>query len=92
MTLFEALCDQARSCQALGSPFTARLLTLLAEQLRPGTLLTDRLIHWPGRLDSSGDSVPLRLAGALHGLVLSGTAPELAALYPPNDAPTNARL
>ncbi|WP_172293031.1 DUF2332 domain-containing protein [Pseudoruegeria sp. HB172150] len=84
MTLSDALRDQAGSCDALGSPFTARLLTLAADRLRPGTTVTDRLLAWRGELGSRGQSVPLRLAGSLHGLVIDGSAPDLAACYPPN--------
>ena len=39
---------------------------------------------WPG--DPVADALPLRLAGALHALVLSGADPVLAACYPPGDA------
>jgi hypothetical protein len=86
VTLPAALEDQARSCDTLGSPFTARLLRLLARRLRPGTPLTDRLFGWPGDITSRGHSVPLRLAGALNALVLSGRDAGLAAVYPPADA------
>ena len=60
--------DQARSCAALGSPFMARLMDLTAERLRPGTAVADRLLGWPGDVTSSGQSVPLRFAGALHAM------------------------
>jgi PTH1 family peptidyl-tRNA hydrolase len=48
------------------------------------------MLGWPGDVGASGHSVPLRLAGALHGLVLEGRAPSLAAVYPPNDASDDA--
>src|SRR6185312_2122462 len=41
-------------------------------------------LDWSG--DPRADALPLRLAGALHGLVLEGRAPALAAVYPPHDA------
>jgi hypothetical protein len=83
-----ALRQQARSCEELGSPFTARLLRLLADGLAPDTPVVPRLFGWPGAsLGPGGDSVPLRLAGALHALVLSGTAPALARAYPPHEVP-----
>lgn len=85
-----ALRQQAAACATLGSPFMARLCTLLAEGLRPDTRLTRRLFDWPGDLRPSGDSLPLRLCGALHALVLRGD-PALAAVYPPNQA-DDARL
>ncbi len=86
----QALRAQARACADLGSPFTARLLDLLAEDLTPDSPLGQRLFHWPGDIGPSAASVPLRLAGALHALVLSGNAPGLAAAYPPHDAPDDA--
>ena len=60
-----------------------RLCTLLADRLNPGTPLTDRLFDWPGDLGPRADSVPLRLAGALHALRLQDLA-GLAAVYPPH--------
>ena len=92
MSLRAALRDQAKACTQLGSPFTGRLLTLLADRLQPGTPLTDRLFNWPGDIGPRAVSVPLRLAGALHGLVLDGTSPELTATYPPNPAPDDDTL
>ncbi|MHC0053416.1 DUF2332 domain-containing protein [Actibacterium sp. D379-3] len=91
MTLRAALLHQADSCAALGSPFTARLLRLTADRLRPGMPVADRMLTWQGDLGPGGQSVPLRFAGALHGLVLSGEAPDLAAAYPPHD-PTDDAL
>lgn len=85
--LRRALRDQAASCAHLGSPFTARLLRLLADFLTPTGPLGPRLFAWPGDLTSRGHSVPLRLAGAFHALVLSGQAPALAAAYPPREVP-----
>ena len=69
---------------ALGSPFTARVLRLLAERVQPGTPLTDRMFAWQGDIGPYGDSLPLRLLGGLHALVLTGEAPQLVAAYPPN--------
>lgn len=83
MTWQHAFLDQAQSCAALGSPFTARLLTLLAERGLPEGPVLDRIAGWPGDITSRGASLPLRAAGALHGLVLEGRAPRLAAAYPP---------
>ena len=88
--LRQALREQAVHCEALGSPFTAQLFRLLAVRLGPGTPLTDRLFGWRGDLGASGDSVPLRLAGALHALRLRGDE-QLSAAYPPN-APDDESL
>ncbi|MCL4676279.1 MAG: DUF2332 family protein [Pararhodobacter sp.] len=75
--------QQAAACAGIGSPFMARLCTLLAERLIPDTPLTRRLFAWPGDLSRAAASIPLRLAGALHALVLRGDA-ALAAAYPPH--------
>ncbi len=80
--------DQARHCAALGSPFMARLMQLCADRLTPGTPVPDRVLFWPGDVSPRGHSVPLRLAGALHGLRLDGLA--LTDVYPPNDVPDDA--
>ncbi len=66
-----------------------QLLNLQADRLSPGTPVTDRLFNWPGQINSSGQSVPLRLAGALHRLVLTGQDANLAAVYPPNSVDDN---
>jgi PTH1 family peptidyl-tRNA hydrolase len=61
-----------------------RLMALLGERLRPTDAVARRVLDWPGDVTSNGQSVPLRLAGALHGLVLDGSDPGLAAAYPPH--------
>lgn len=77
---------QALACADLGSPLTARLLTLVADRLVPGTDLADHLLDWPAeRLHP--DAVGLRLAGALHYLVLTGQAPILKRLYADTTVP-----
>ena len=85
MTLRAALIEQAGNNASLGSPFTARVLRLLADILRPGTPLTNRMFDWPGDIGPYGDSLPLRLLGGLHALVLTGEAPDLVAAYPPQE-------
>ncbi|NBB98239.1 MAG: DUF2332 family protein [Alphaproteobacteria bacterium] len=77
---------QAEACARLGSPYTARLLRLLADHLRPGHIVADRLLDWPSdRLDP--DAVALRLTGALHYLVLTRQAAILARFYTRDDIP-----
>lgn len=93
MKLQDAFLDQARSNRDLGSPFTARVLTLLSERLNPGNPVIDRMLAWKGDITNRGASLPLRLLGGLHALVLTGTCPELAACYPPeNGHPDNGDL
>ncbi|MEO0391018.1 MAG: DUF2332 domain-containing protein [Pseudomonadota bacterium] len=84
MTLDEAFRDQAHSCTRMGSPFTGRLLTALADGWRTDTALAQDFARYTGDIGPAGQSLPLRLAGALHALVLRGAAPELAAVYPPH--------
>jgi hypothetical protein len=89
--LRDAFRVQARACAGLDSPFMARLMALAADRLAPGCAVADRILGWPGEAGPSGASVPLRLAGALHALVIDGTDPALAAVYPPA-APSDAAL
>lgn len=72
---------QAVWCRRLGSPFTAGLLECGAAELSDGGGLSGLLGSWPG--DPVADALPLRLAGALHALVLGGVDPALAEVYPP---------
>ena len=81
--LRDALMDQAAACERLDSPFMGQLCRVLAHRLTRGTPLTDRLFDWAGDIGPRGDSVPLRLCGALHAQHLSGDA-ALTAVYPPN--------
>ena len=80
MTVRSHFRKQAAACARLGSPFTARLLELAAEQLGGAGQVGRTVLDWPG--DPTADALALRLAGGLHALVLSGAAPELAAVYP----------
>ncbi len=85
--LRKAFEDQARACEALGSPFTAGLMRLLPGLLFPALDVADRMRGWAGDLGPGGASLPLRLAGGLHHLVLTGADPALAECYPPGLAP-----
>jgi PTH1 family peptidyl-tRNA hydrolase len=82
--------SQGRSCAGLGSPFMGRLMPLIGARLTADTAVGARILAWRGDVGPAGQSVPLRLAGALHGLVLDGTDPGLAAAYPPNQAGDDA--
>ncbi len=77
-------------CSSLGSPFTARVLALLRDDLAQGGRTAALIGFWPG--DPLADALPLRLAGALHALVLSDAAPDLAACYPPTHGNSPNRL
>ncbi|MGE0121103.1 MAG: DUF2332 domain-containing protein [Dongiaceae bacterium] len=78
--------DQADACARLGSPFTQRLCNLLAERMDDTAAVFARVLSWPGDPSLRADSLPLRLCGALHGLVLAGRDAALAQAYPPNGA------
>ncbi len=84
MTLAEAFRRQSAACESLGSPFMARLMSLSADRLAADGAVGARLHAWAGDVGPTGASLPLRLAGALHALVLDGDA-GLRAVYPPND-------
>ena len=75
--------QHAKACRHLGSPFTARLCDLFADRPLPDGPVAQRLERWPGDANVTGDAVPLRLAGALHALVLAERDPGLATVYPP---------
>lgn len=81
----QSFARQADACEALGSAFTARLCRLVGNRLQADGAVSRRILSWPGDASAQGDSVPLRLAGALHALVLQKRCPQLAALYPPKD-------
>ncbi len=86
MNFGHAALVQATACAGLGSPFMARLCSLFAQRLRPTFRVADRVLNWPGDCSNQGDAVPLRLAAALHALVLQAKCPALCAAYPPNTA------
>ncbi len=88
----QAFRAQATACEQLGSPLMARLMAGLAEQLQPGDPVADSVLGWRGDPSSRADSVPLRLAGGLHALVLTGADPALSAAYGTGDDPTDAAL
>lgn len=85
-TIHAAFRHQASACMTLGSPFTARLCQLFAERQLPGGAVAYRLLNWPGDPRPSADSLPLRIAGCLHALVLEGRDALLATAYPPGAA------
>ena len=60
-----------------------RLMQLAADRLTPGDRVSDRILSWDGDVSSSSQSIPLRLAGALHAIKRRGE-PHLIAVYPPN--------
>jgi hypothetical protein len=78
--LVDHFAEQAGFCDALGSPFTARLIEAMARDLAAGGPVAQLVGQWPGR--PRADAVSLRLAGALHAAALSQRDPQLTAAYP----------
>jgi hypothetical protein len=72
--------EQAGFCDAMGSPFTARLLEAMARDLEAGGPVAQLVGDWPRHPRT--DALSLRLAGALHAAALSGRDAPLAAEYP----------
>jgi hypothetical protein len=93
VTIRQTFRQQAEACAAMGSPLMARLMSGLAEGLQPGTPVSDRILAASDAEASRAHALPLRLAGGLHALVLTGTDPALIAAYADPDAdPTDAAL
>ena len=78
--LLDHFAEQARFCDAYGSPFTARLIEAMARDLEGGGPTAELVGDWPR--SPRADAVSLRLAGALHSAALSGRDSALAAEYP----------
>lgn len=81
----DAFLAQARACDSLGSPFTARLCRAVAARLDRQTDVGEMILSWPGNVGPSGDSVPLRLAGALHALVIEDKIAPLVDIAPEDE-------
>lgn len=77
--LRDAFGTQVQWCRRLGAPFTARVIELLAEDWAAGGIVRALLPGWAG--NPWDDAVALRLAGALHALVLQGRDEALTACY-----------
>jgi hypothetical protein len=85
----QAFRDQSSACAALGSPLMQQLMAGLTEALQAGDPVADRVLGWQGDPSARADSVPLRLAGGLHALILTGQDPDLAAAYASGSDPTD---
>lgn len=86
-----AFLEQASACERLGSSFVSQLCRLASANLAPDTRVGQHLLGWKGEPGPSGASVPLRLAGALHGVVLLGIDKDLAAVFPPQQSKPDDR-
>lgn len=77
----QAYANQVDYCRANDATVTGRVVAALAallEDAGAGPFIA-RIRDWRG--SGLADGLPLRSAAALHGLYLSGRAPELAAIY-----------
>ncbi|HEY1781159.1 MAG TPA: DUF2332 family protein [Roseiarcus sp.] len=81
-TVLGAFAKQIGWCESLGSPFTARLLTILRDDIADGGASEELVRAWPG--DPVAGALPLRIAGTLHALRLTESAPALVPCYPPS--------
>lgn len=75
-----ALVTQAEFCDLLGSPFTARLLRVVAKAEALQDFLADLARPFDGDLGAA--AFALRLAGAFHRRALDAPESALGALYP----------
>jgi hypothetical protein len=82
-TLPHAFLDQAKHCAALDSPFMANLLHLMARNWPKDSDLATICDGFTGDIGPTAASIPLRICGGLHALVLSGQDSDLAAVFPP---------
>jgi hypothetical protein len=70
---------QARHCENAGAPCTARVIRGELALLETDTGTGRRMANWQGL--SLGDALPLRVAGGLHWLYLSGADRRLEPVY-----------
>ncbi|MEI4508505.1 DUF2332 domain-containing protein [Sphingopyxis sp. CCNWLW253] len=75
-----AFANQVAYCRANDARVTARVVAALATLLdKPTSEFARRIAGWQGA--PLADALPLRAAGGIHALHLSGTAHELAPIY-----------
>ncbi|MCB2077384.1 MAG: DUF2332 domain-containing protein, partial [Novosphingobium sp.] len=75
----EAIAWQADHADHSAAPCTARVVRAQRAVLATDTQVARRMTNWPGLL--LADALPLRLAGGLHNLFLTGDAPKLGPVY-----------
>ena len=72
--------EQIADSDEFGSPFSARLLERMAEDLDADGVVAELVADWPRH--PRADAVAIRLIGALHAAVLTGRDASLSAEYP----------
>ena len=77
----KAFANQVAYCEANGPPVTARVVRAIAAVLESeaANALVERIRRWQGA--PLADALPLRIAGGIHALHLSGTEERLAPIY-----------
>jgi len=90
IAMIEAFKIQIAASRKLGSPFTSFVVETLLDNIEAGGGWAEMVADWPGK--PFADAVSLRCTGACHALVLTGQAPDLAALYPPTPTSDKAKL
>ena len=70
---------QADHAEKAGAPCTARVIRATLAMLGADTASARRMANWQGKVLE--DAMPLRIAGGLHHLFLSGEARELEPVY-----------
>jgi hypothetical protein len=70
---------QAEHCTHHGAPITASIVRAMLPLMHGGTDVGRRIANWPGL--PLEDAMPLRFAGGMHYLHLTGSEPRLASLY-----------
>ena len=85
MSLMQAFRDQSETCARMGSPLMGRVLNILATHWDHNSPLGRQMAAYKGDIGPAGHSLPLRVAGALHALVLQKRDTALVAAYPPHD-------
>lgn len=86
MSLTQAFLDQSETCSRMGSPLMGRVLKILANRWDATSVLGQKMAEYQGDIGPAGHSLPLRIGGGLHALVLQAKDRDLMAVYPPNTA------
>ncbi|MFL9840883.1 DUF2332 domain-containing protein [Sphingomonas sp. ST-64] len=74
-----AFANQVDYCRANDAPLTAAVVQAILDGMAGPGAFRAKLRDWPGK--PMADALPLRAAGGLHALYLTGAAPSLAPLY-----------
>jgi hypothetical protein len=86
MSLEKIFRDQSIICTELGSPFMGQLMRLFSDRIATSPPVNQLISKWIGQPDVTEGVLPLRIAGALHALVLLRKDAGLDAVYPPHAA------